>query len=97
MRRAIKQQLRDTFGITDATFYNWVKDGVPAKDQQEQTEALGNCLFVPDRRLKEVRLGTAAVFLKTLKFNLRFSTTNAYHGKNEAFHSPGRSGGEYKR
>ena len=34
-RRAIKQQLRDTFGITDATFYNWLKTGVPAKDQQE--------------------------------------------------------------
>lgn len=34
-RRAIKQQLRDTFGITDATFYNWLKSGVPAKDQQE--------------------------------------------------------------
>jgi hypothetical protein len=41
-----------------------------------------------------------------LKFNLRFTTTNAYHGKKEAvhshgkkeaFHSHGRSGGEYKR
>ncbi len=48
MRRAIKQQLRDTFGITDATFYNWVKDGVPAKDQQEVETVLREFAPVED-------------------------------------------------
>lgn len=47
-RRAIKSRLRDTFGITDATFYNWLKSGVPAKDQQEVETVLREFAPVED-------------------------------------------------
>ena len=47
-RRAIKKKVRDTFGITDATFYNWVAAGVPDKDKQEADSILREFAPVED-------------------------------------------------